>query len=73
MSNPFACLVAAAAIVFAVAPHPALAQSARGGHPDFSGLYFPGGGRSQTPQQLPYTPAAKKLADRVRESLHARR
>jgi hypothetical protein len=31
-------------------------------HPDFSGLYFPGGGRSQTPSQLPYNEAAKKLA-----------
>ena len=46
----------------AAAPRNALAQSPRSAHPDFSGLWFPGGGRSQTPQQLPYTPAAKKLA-----------
>jgi len=39
-----------------------LAQSASGGaHPDFSGLYFPGGGRGQTPSQLPYNDTAKKL------------
>jgi hypothetical protein len=30
-------------------------------HPDFSGLYFPAGGRSQTPRELPYNEAAKKL------------
>jgi hypothetical protein len=30
-------------------------------HPDFSGLWFPGGGRSQTPNPLPYNDAAKKL------------
>ncbi|HZL96773.1 MAG TPA: hypothetical protein VFB99_24170, partial [Vicinamibacterales bacterium] len=30
-------------------------------HPDFSGLWFPGGGRRQTPQQAPYTDAAKAL------------
>ena len=53
------------AIAFAASisiPSPALAQSSGGGaHPDFSGLWFPGGGRSQTPQQAPYTDAAKAL------------
>jgi len=45
----------------------ALAQAARptqGSHPDFSGIYFPAVGpgmRSQTPAQLPYNDAAKKL------------
>ena len=52
------------AVLFStLAPSLASAQKAAGAHPDFSGLYFPGGGRSQTPQQLPFTPAAKKLAD----------
>lgn len=54
---------AAALLAAAVAPSASQAQAARAGHPDLSGLYFPGGGRSQTPQQLPFTPAAKKLAD----------
>jgi hypothetical protein len=31
-------------------------------HPDFSGLYFPSGGRNQTPNPLPYNDAAKQLA-----------
>jgi hypothetical protein len=30
-------------------------------HPDFSGLWFPGGGRSQTPRELPYNDAAKEF------------
>jgi hypothetical protein len=45
-------------------PRIVLAQSTRAAaHPDFSGLWFPGGGRSQNPQKLPYTPAAQALAD----------
>jgi len=40
----------------------ARAQTSRNtSHPDFSGLWFPGGGRSQTPNPLPYNDAAKKL------------
>ena len=62
MRHPVVGLIAAAVFATTLSPHIAAAQSSRGGHPDFSGLYFPGGGRSQTPQQLPYTPAAKKLA-----------
>lgn len=33
--------------------------SAAAQHPDFSGLWFPGGGRSQSPQRPEYTPAAQ--------------
>ncbi len=59
-------IVAAIAVATALttgAPRIAFGQSTRGAaHPDFSGLWFPGGGRSQTPKQLPYTPAAKALA-----------
>ena len=48
-------------------PGSALAQAprnAQGAHPDFTGLYFPAVGpgmRTQTPSQLPYNDAAKKL------------
>jgi hypothetical protein len=56
------------ALTLAIAlPGFALAQAARttqGSHPDFSGIYFPAVGpgmRSQTPSQLPYNDAAKKL------------
>ncbi len=44
----------------AAVPNLALAQ---GAHPDFSGLYFPFRERSQTPRELPYTAAAKKLVE----------
>jgi hypothetical protein len=37
---------------------------AAGEHPDFSGIYFPAGFGRRTPDPLPYTAAAKKLADR---------
>ena len=36
-------------------------------HPDFSGLWFPGGGRSQTPRELPYNDAAKELVAEYEE------
>ncbi len=39
-----------------------------GGHPDFSGLYFPAGGRNQTPNPLPYNDAAKKLVAEYEQS-----
>jgi hypothetical protein len=64
MTSPVVAGIAIATAFVAVASSPnlALAQSAGGGaHPDFSGLWFPGGGRSQTPQQAPYTDAAKVL------------
>jgi hypothetical protein len=54
--------VAFALSLGALTPLTGGAQTARAARPDFSGLYFPGGGRSQTPQQLPFTPAAQKLA-----------
>ena len=34
-----------------------------GDHPDLNGIYFPAGFARRTPQELPYTPGAKKLAD----------
>jgi hypothetical protein len=40
------------------APRAAVAQ-----HPDFSGLWFPAGGRQQVPQRAEYTPAAQAAAD----------
>lgn len=46
-------VLAAALSTLSFAPGIAAAQ------PDFSGLWFPGGGRSQTPQRPEYTPAAK--------------
>jgi hypothetical protein len=55
-----------ASLVGAIAvsgPGLALAQTA---HPDFSGLYFPFRERSQTPRELPYTPAAQKLVEEYR-------
>jgi hypothetical protein len=45
--------LAAALSILSFTPMAALAQ------PDFSGLWFPGGGRSQSPQRPEYTPAAK--------------
>jgi hypothetical protein len=39
------------------------ASAAEGSHPDFSGIYFPNGFARRTPDPLPYTPAAQKLAD----------
>jgi hypothetical protein len=48
--------LAAACLALSV-PGLAPAQS----HPDFSGVYFPGGGRSQVPAQLPYKPEVQKL------------
>jgi hypothetical protein len=44
----------AACFTLGVGPTAASAQPV-----DFSGLWFPGGGRSQTPQRPEYTPAAK--------------
>jgi hypothetical protein len=32
-------------------------------HPDFSGIYFPNGFARRSPDPLPYTPAAQKIAD----------
>jgi hypothetical protein len=58
-------LVASIALVAAFGvtvctPNVARSQTpAAAAHPDFSGLWFPGGGRNQTPQQAPYTAAAK--------------
>lgn len=62
MTSPVVTGIAIATAVAAAAaiPNFAAAQSA-GAHPDFSGLWFPGGGRSQTPQPAPYTDAAKAL------------
>jgi hypothetical protein len=51
--------VALATILAATALAPAVAAAQ---HPDLSGLWFPGGGRSQTPQRPEYTPAAKVAA-----------
>jgi hypothetical protein len=48
--------LATAFVAAAVAPDQAAAQT----RPDFSGLWFPAG-RTQTPQQAPYTDAAKAL------------
>jgi hypothetical protein len=60
-------IVAAIAVVLLPSfglPRIAVGQSPRAAaHPDFSGLWFPGGGRSQAPRQLPYTPGAKAFAD----------
>ena len=55
-SWPFGAL---ALVLAAGGPSLALAQA----HPDFSGLYFPFRERSQTPRELPYTAAAKKLVE----------
>jgi hypothetical protein len=49
---------AAFGIVVATAFAPCVAAAQ---HPDFSGLWFPGG-RTQTPQRAPYTPAAQAAA-----------
>jgi hypothetical protein len=51
------------ALVLAVAVSDPGAVLAQGAHPDFSGLYFPFRERSQTPRELPYTPAARKLIE----------
>jgi hypothetical protein len=53
-------LAAAAASLLIVAPGPATAAEP---HPDFSGIYFPNGFARRSPDPLPYTPAAKKIAD----------
>jgi hypothetical protein len=44
------------------------AQSSGAQHPDFSGLWFPSRGRTQTPQPAKYTPAAQALADEYAKS-----
>jgi hypothetical protein len=62
MRNLIIAAFALVAVAAAVNPPVALGQSGAAAHPDFSGLWFPGGGRSQTPQQLPFTPGAKALA-----------
>jgi hypothetical protein len=51
------------ALVWAVALSDSGAAFAQAAHPDFSGLYFPFRERSQTPRELPYTPAARKLIE----------
>ena len=54
--------IAAACAVGAFMLSVGSAQTSRtAAHPDLTGLWFPGGGRSQTPTQLPYNEAAKKL------------
>ena len=51
--------LATAIATCAIWSSPAVAQSGAA-HPDFSGLWFPAG-RTQTPQQAPYTDGAKAL------------
>jgi hypothetical protein len=60
----FAAAAAATAAAAALTLAPSRAQAPKvGSHPDFSGLWFPGGGRSQSPTPAPYNEAAKKLAE----------
>jgi hypothetical protein len=66
MRNPIIAAFALATAAAVSAPLAAFGQAA-GAHPDFSGLWFPGGGRSQTPQQLPFTPGAEALATEYRK------
>jgi hypothetical protein len=51
------------AVIVALAASGTECAFAQGARPDFSGLYFPFRERSQTPRELPYTPAAKKLVE----------
>jgi hypothetical protein len=48
--------------VFLLAVEPAAAQTSEGARPDFSGIWFPSGGARQSPQPLPLTEGAKRLA-----------
>jgi hypothetical protein len=46
----------------------ARAQNPAAAVPDFNGIYFPAGFARRTPQMLPYTPEAAKLAEYWREN-----
>jgi hypothetical protein len=56
-------LVTAAATTLALTPAAHAQSASAAGHPDFSGLWFPGR-RTQTPNPAPYTQGAQALADR---------
>jgi hypothetical protein len=56
-----AAMLGAPGFISAQAPHGAA-------HPDFSGLYFPSGGRRQMPAELPYTEGAKALVEEYGKS-----
>lgn len=56
----------ASVVLLAVGASTALAQSAAGSRPDFSGLLFPAGTR-RTPNPLPFTDAAQVLVERYSE------
>jgi len=57
-------LAAAAAITLVVGLVPGLAKAQPGGeHPDLNGIYFPAGFARRTPQELPYTPEAARMAE----------
>jgi len=63
-SPSFCGIFAAAAIGLSASLIPALVAAQPGGeHPDLNGIYFPNGFARRTPQQLPYTPEAARMAE----------
>lgn len=54
--------LAALATVVVLTSAPAAAHPT-GDHPDLNGIYFPDGRARRTPQELPFTPEAREMAD----------
>jgi hypothetical protein len=69
-SSRLACLVTLSALA-AMAYVPASFAQPGGGHPDFSGVWFPQGFARRTPNPLPFTEAAQKLADEFKAEFTA--
>ncbi|HUF73458.1 MAG TPA: hypothetical protein VMR74_11215 [Gammaproteobacteria bacterium] len=59
-SRRAACAAAALAVMLCAVPAPA---QPGGEHPDLNGIYFPAGFARRTPQELPYTPGAREMAE----------